>query len=60
MLDYGGGGGGRGEVIWHKQIKKVTKEKSHFVYSNSLIVLYNNTVNHTLPNTPRYNFFTFL
>ena len=59
MYDYGGGR--RGEVIWwHKQIKNITKEKSHFVCSISLIVLYNSKVNHSLCNALGYKFFTFL
>ena len=52
-------GEGEGRVIWWpKQIKKVTKEKSHFACSISLIVLYNK-VNHTLCNALRNKLFTF-
>ena len=39
----GEGGGGM-----MTKVNKVTKVKSHFVCSISLIVLYNNKVNHTL------------
>ena len=35
-------------------MKKAAKEKSHFVCSLSLIVLYNNKVNHTLCNALGY------
>ena len=41
-------------------MKKAAKEKSHFVCSLSLIVLYNNKVNHTLCNALGYKPFTFL
>ena len=57
-LIMGEGGGGK-VILWHKQIEKVIKKKSHFVCSISLLVLYNNKVNHTLCNALLYKFFTF-
>ena len=55
------GEGGKGKVIWwHEQVDKVIKEKSHFACSISLLVLYNNKVNHTFCNALGYKIFTFL
>ena len=56
MLDYGGG---REVIWWHKQIKTFLR-KNIIVFSISLIVLYNNKVNHTLCNALGYKLFTFL
>ena len=58
-LIMGEGGGGK-VILWHKQIEKVIKKKSHFVCSISLLVLYNNKVNHTFCNAWGYKLFTFL